>query len=149
MQRRRLAISELLSHHRRWWIPAAVACVALLGLAALRLVLDEVHLRDVRAALGAVPADRIALAAALTAASYTLLTLHDWIALRVIGRPQPWQVGATASFLGHAISYNLGLSLLTGNSARYRIYGQAGLSLAEAVKVGAIGTLAATNSGSR
>ena len=145
MQRRRLAISELLSHHRRWWIPAAVACVALLGLAALRLVLDEVHLRDVRAALGAVPADRIALAAALTAASYTLLTLHDWIALRVIGRPQPWQVGATAAFLGNAISYNLGLSLLTGNSARYRIYGQAGLSLAEAVKVGAIGTLAFWN----
>ncbi|MBN8847563.1 MULTISPECIES: bifunctional lysylphosphatidylglycerol flippase/synthetase MprF [unclassified Sphingomonas] len=145
MQRRRLAVAELVSRHRRWWVPAAVACVALLGFVALRLVLAEVHLREVRAALGEVPAARIALAAALTAASYTLLTLHDWIALRVIGRPQPWQVGATASFLGNAISYNLGLSLLTGNSARYRIYGQAGLSLAEAVKVGAIGTLAFWN----
>lgn len=145
MQRRGLAISELLSRHRRWWVPTGVACMALLGFVALRLVLAEVHLHEVRAALGAVPAERIALAMLLTAASYTLLTLHDWIALRVIARPQPWQIGATASFLGNAISYNLGLSLLTGNSARYRIYGQAGLSLADAVKVGAIGTLAFWN----
>lgn len=145
MKRRGFGFPAFFARHRRWLLPAAVACVGSLGFVALRLVLAEVHLRDVRATLGTVAADRIALAVALTAMSYTLLTLHDWIALRVIGRPQPWHIGATASFLGNAISYNLGLSLLTGNSARYRIYGQAGLSLAEAVKVGAIGTLAFWN----
>lgn len=142
MARRLAVFAGLLARHRRWLILTVVAGVALLGFVALRLVLAEVHLHDVRDALARVPAERIALAVALTVASYTLLTLHDAIALRVIGQPQPWHIGATASFLGNAISYNLGLSLLTGNSARYRIYGQAGLSLSDAVRVGAIGTLA-------
>ena len=126
---------------RRWLVAAAVA-VALLGFAALHRLLGEVHLRDVRAAIAGVPRWRLVAAAALTAISYALLTNYDRVGLRALGKRVPWRTSALGSFLGHAVGYNLGLSLLTGASARHRVYRGAGLTLAESARVGAIGSIA-------
>jgi phosphatidylglycerol lysyltransferase len=105
----------------------AMLVVAGLGLWALHHLLAEVRLKDVRAAFHAIPSGRIAAALGLTVASYLALTLYDVVALRVVGRPLPWRTAALASFCSYTLSHNLGLALLTGGSARYRIYGAAGL----------------------
>ncbi|MGN6376881.1 MAG: bifunctional lysylphosphatidylglycerol flippase/synthetase MprF [Sphingomonas sp.] len=121
--------------HRRKLTLAGVTLLALLGFAALRLVLRHVHLSDVRAALHLVARPRLALSLALTAISYLALTGYDWTALRVIGRPLPWRTAAAASFTSYAISHNLGLSLLTGTSARHRVYSLAGLTLGDVARI--------------
>lgn len=135
------ALVDTAMKYRRAITVAVVALVAGIGFEALRLILHEVHLSDVRAAIGAVPRERIAIALALTVASYLALTFYDAIALQVIGRPQRWLVAATASFTSYTISHNLGLSLLTGGSARYRVYTSVGLDLGDVARVSAIASL--------
>ncbi len=121
--------------HRRWLVALAVLGVALLGFAALHALLAEVRLKEVRAALHAIPDGRIVLALGLTIGSYLCLTLYDVLALRAIGRPLPWRTAALASFTSYTVSHNLGLSLLTGGSARYRVYASAGLELGDVARV--------------
>ena len=128
----------VVTRHRRILTVAAVLLVAGIGFEALHLVLREVHLRDVRAAIAAVPGSRITAALALTTTSYLLLTGLDWVALRSVGRPLPWRVAAAGSFTSYTLSHNLGLSLLTGGSARLRLYSAAGLSFGEIAQVAAI-----------
>ncbi len=130
------------TRHRRSLTVAAVLLVAAIGFEALRLVLREVHPSDVRTALHAVPDGRIAAALALTVTSYLLLTGLDWVALRSVGRPLPWRVAAAGSFTSYTLSHNLGLSLITGGSARLRLYGAAGLAFGEIAQVAAICALA-------
>ena len=60
------------ARHRRELVIAAVLLVAAIGFEALHLVLREVHLRDVRASLAAVPDTRIAASLALTVTSYLI-----------------------------------------------------------------------------
>jgi phosphatidylglycerol lysyltransferase len=121
--------------HRRLLVGLAVLAMALLGFEALHALLAEVRLKEVRAALHDIPDGRIVLALALTAGSYLCLTLYDALALRAIGRPLPWRTAALASFTSYTVSHNLGLSLLTGGSARYRVYAAAGLELADVARV--------------
>ncbi|HEX8444980.1 MAG TPA: bifunctional lysylphosphatidylglycerol flippase/synthetase MprF [Sphingomonas sp.] len=114
---------------------AAALIVGALGLLALRHLLAEVRIRDIRAAYHLLPGWRIATALGLTVFSYLALTLYDVLALRIIGRTLPWRTAALASFTSYTLSHNLGLSLLTGGSARYRIYTAAGLDGADVARV--------------
>ena len=113
----------------------AVVAVAALAFAALHGLLHEVHWRDVRHAFRAISLWQIAGALALTIGSYVMLTLYDVLALRIIGRPLPYRTAALASFTSYTLSHNLGFALLTGGSARYRVYSAAGLDTADIVKV--------------
>ncbi|AZI35406.1 hypothetical protein NT2_09_01100 [Caenibius tardaugens NBRC 16725] len=128
-------MEKLLHRHRKWLEALAVACVAVLGLVALHALIQEVHIRDIKAALHALDTWRIAAALGLTALSYFLLTLYDVLALRIIDRPLPYRTAALASLTSYTLSHNLGFSLLTGGSARYRIYTAAGLMPADIVRV--------------
>ncbi len=128
----------LLEKHRRWLVPAmASACLAL-GFVALHLLTSEVHFKALRAGLDAIAPARLALAVALTAASYLALTFYDVLALRVIGKPLPWRTAALASFTSYTLSHNLGLSPLTGGSARYRVYSSAALDGPDIARIVAI-----------
>ena len=131
-----------IARHRRELLIAAVLLVAAIGFEALHLVLREVHLRDVRASLAAVPDTRIAASLALTVTSYLMLTGLDWVALRAVGKPLPWRIAAAGSFTSYTLSHNLGLSLLTGGSARLRLYSAAGLTFGEVAQVAAICAIA-------
>lgn len=111
---------------------AAVALVALLRLT------HDVRLVDVRRAFNAIDTARVGIALALTAASYLALTFYDVLALRIIGRPLPWRTAALASVTSYTLSHNLGLALLTGGSARYRVYTAAGLDGPDVARVVAI-----------
>ncbi|KTF69179.1 bifunctional lysylphosphatidylglycerol flippase/synthetase MprF [Sphingomonas sp. HT-1] len=123
------------SRHRRALLIALAVAITLIGFEAVRAILAEVHLRDVRHALHQIGAPRLALALALTTASYLSLTLYDWFAVRTIGYKLPWRTAALASFTSYTISHNLGLSLLTGGTARLRAYHAAGLDFADVARV--------------
>jgi phosphatidylglycerol lysyltransferase len=116
--------------------------VAMLGLSALFGLLHSVRPRAIRHAFDALSAAQILGALVLTAASYLLLTLYDCFALRVLGKRLPWRTAALASFTSYALSHNLGLALLAGGSARYRVYRAAGLGGGEIGSVIALASLA-------
>jgi phosphatidylglycerol lysyltransferase len=114
---------------------AAVVLVGALGIIALHHLLEQVRLHQIRAAFHSIPIWRIAAALGFSALSYVTLTFYDVLALRIIGRPLPHRTVALASFTSYALSHNLGLALLTGGSARYRIYRASGLSAGEILAV--------------
>jgi len=121
---------------------ALLLLLAALGIAALHQLASTLRLEDIRSAFLEIPPKRIAIAGALTALSYVALTFYDMLALRIIGRPLPWRTAALASFTSYTISHNLGLSLITGGSARYRIYTGAGLSAGDVARI--VGIASAT-----
>lgn len=129
------ALSGRAGGHRSRVAALLVVALAVLGLFAVHRLLGEVHPGEVRAAFAALHSWQVAAALAFTVISYLILTLYDVLALRIAGRPLPWRTAALASFIGTAISNNLGLALLTGGTARYRIYTGAGLSAAEVARV--------------
>lgn len=129
-------------HRRKWLEGCAVAGIALLTFLALHALLRDVHLHDITHAARELNGWRIAAALALTAVSYLILTLYDVLALRIIGKPLPYRTAALASLTSYTLSHNLGFALLTGGSARYRIYTAAGLDPADVLRI--IATASAT-----
>jgi phosphatidylglycerol lysyltransferase len=109
-----------------------------LGLVALQRLTATIHGGEVGAALHALAPAHLLLALGLTALSYVALTFYDMLALRIIGRPLPWRTAALASFTSYTISHNLGLALITGGSARYRVYTRAGLNGGDVARIVAI-----------
>jgi len=97
--------------------------------------LHECHYRDVVRHVGELPASRFFLAFVLTILSYFLLTGYDTLALRYIRHPLAYGKIALASFIGYAFSHNIGFSLLSGGSVRYRLYSAWGLSAIEVTTV--------------
>lgn len=128
----------LFGRYRRQVTIALVLVLIALGFVALETLTSEIHFADVRAAAHALTTGQIALALALTAGSYLALTFYDVLALRLIDRPLPWRTAALASFTSYTLSHNLGLSLLTGGSARYRVYAASGLDGMDVARVIAI-----------
>ncbi len=116
----------------RAWLRALLG-VALFAaaLAVLHRGMRDIRYRDVERALAMLPRASIILALGLTAASYAALTCYDLLAFRYIAKPvQAWRV-AVASFVGYAISNNVGLALLAGGSVRYRFYSRWGIGAAD------------------
>lgn len=131
--------------HKRLVSILAALIVAAIGFTALFGLLHSVRPRAIRQAFDALSAAQVAGALALTAASYLLLTLYDSFALKVLERPLPWRTAALASFTSYTLSHNLGLALLTGGSARYRVYRAAGLGGGEIGSVIALASLSFWN----
>ena len=117
----------------KWRYAAAAISLVLLGaaLVALHHILAEVHLADVLARFRETPLISVLLALACVAGSYLALTGYDVIALRHLGKKLPYGRAALASFTSYTFSHNIGLSLITGGSIRYRIYSAVGLSATE------------------
>ena len=120
---------------------AATVAIAFLGFFALHRLLLEVRPADVKAAIESLSYWQITGALAFTVASYLTLTLYDVLALRIIGKPLPWRTAALGSFTSYTLSHNLGVALLTGGSARYRIYRAAGLDTGDIARVIATASL--------
>lgn len=129
------AVSAAARRHRTALGVIAVLLLAIVGLAALRALLHTIRPGEISTAFHEIAPWRIAVALGLTAGSYLILTLYDVIALRTIGRPLPYRTAALASFTSYAVSNSLGLSVLTGGSARYYVYSSAGLSAAQVARV--------------
>lgn len=106
-----------------------------LAVAALDHLFSDIDWHDVRAAFHAIPPFAIAACTVLTGLSYFALTLYDLLALRIIGSRIGWRTAALASFCSYTLSHNLGLALVTGGSARLRIYGAAGLGPGDVARI--------------
>jgi phosphatidylglycerol lysyltransferase len=128
--------------YRSWFATPAVLLIGGIGIVALDHLVAGVKWSDVRTALGALPPITIAKALLFTILSYLALTFYDYLALRIVGRPRRWSIAALASFCSYTLSHNLGLALLTGGSARMRIYGAAGLTAGDVARVIASASLA-------
>ena len=137
----RVRLTGWIREHRSLVTVGSTLLLAALGFAALHQLLLEVHLRDVRAAFHVIPGWRLAAALGLTCLSYLFLTLYDVIALWMVGKSLPYRTAALASFTSYTLSHNLGLGLLTGGSARYRIYSANGLGTADIMRVIAIASV--------
>lgn len=103
--------------------------------------LKDYRYEDIVGRLHDVPAGRLLLAAGLTFLSYLVLTWNDTLAFRYIRHPIPYRKIAPASFISYAFSNNIGLSMITGSTVRYRLYSAWGLSAIQITQVIAFCTL--------
>ena len=101
----------------------------------LRRALHAYHWAEVAAELRAIVDWRLALALVLTAGSYLALTGYDVLALDYVGARLSYARVALASFVGYALSHNLGAALLSGGAIRYRLYSAWGLTALDVGKV--------------
>ncbi len=77
---------------------------------------------EVKASLAAVSPVRVAAALVLTAGSYFVFTLYEWLAIRHLGLPVPYRRAALAAFAAYAFNLNIGVSVLGGAAVRLRLY---------------------------
>lgn len=123
--------------HGALGVMGALASVILFGLAAwvIGRTLSQISYADLVAAIAATSAPQILMALALTAASYVFLTGYDVVALRHIGAYSPYRVAALAAFSSFAISFNIGLPIVTSAVVRFWIYSRVALSAAQVATV--------------
>ncbi len=127
---------------QRFLFPLITATLFLLSLFAIGHMLDEMTLEKVISELSRLSYRQISLALLCTAASYWVLSGYDWMALRYLGRQLPYVTVVWATFCSCAISYTVGVNLLSGGSVRYRIYAAAGLSAGDVVRITLFGMIA-------
>ena len=120
---------------RRWLAPALSVLVFVLVAAVLHHVLGHSRLHEVLVELRAIPARALAGAALLTAASYLMLTLYDWLGVQYVGKPVPYPRTALTSFIAYAFGHNLSLAAFTGAAVRYRLYSSAGLTTVDVATI--------------
>ncbi len=110
-------------------LPAVLTvALAAVGILVLHHELRRYRYRDIATAVQSLPASAVAIAIALTASSYVVLTWYDRLALRYVGRPLPAPRVTFVSFIAYAFSQTLGFPLLTGGTVRYRLYTASGLT---------------------
>ncbi len=119
----------------RWIGLTASVVLFVLALLVLRHALREEHYHDVLRTFQRLPRDRAGLAFLLTLFGYAAMTGYDALGFRYIDRPIRYTRIALASFIGYAFSNNLGHSILTGSTVRFRLYTEAGLPAIEIARV--------------
>ncbi len=97
--------------------------------------ISQYNFAEIRRAVAEIPGYRLLLALLFTLVNYAILSLNDGMALKYIGKKLHWGKIGFASFVSNAVSFNLGMSLLTGGSTRYGIYSAYGLNASETAKV--------------
>jgi phosphatidylglycerol lysyltransferase len=95
---------------------------------ALHGVLQGHALADVVAHLDSLSSWQVAAAIALTLASYLMLTGYEALAMRHVDCRLSYPKVALGSFVSYVFAHNIGVSMLTGGTVRYRIYSAEGLS---------------------
>jgi uncharacterized membrane protein YbhN (UPF0104 family) len=116
-------------------VPVLGAVVLGLSAYALYHVFHQYRYRDVLRGLREIPRGRLALAALLTFPSYAALTGYDALALRYVRHPPSYRNVGLASFVSYAFSNSIGLSFLTGLSARFRVYSGWGVSATDISRI--------------
>ncbi len=107
----------------------------LIALLVLRHTLRKYHYHEIIRHIRNLPPGDIALALALTAAGYLVLTGYDAISIHYIRRTLPYRRTAFASYVAYALSHSIGVSTLSGGGVRYRLYSSWGLSATDVAKV--------------
>lgn len=130
-----------MTHNQRliYFLHRLLPLVAVLLFAAALLVLHRAlgkfHYHEIIHWLHAISATDLLLAVSLTILSYLIMTAYDQLAVFYLGHPLKRSRVVLASFISYAFSNNVGLSLLTAGSIRYRLYSAWGLSAEEITKL--------------
>jgi phosphatidylglycerol lysyltransferase len=127
---------------------APFLALGMMGLAAWLFykTLGHYEFSEVVARFREIPAQRVAAALVCVAISYLLQTGYDYLALASLGRGGASVVKtAFAAFIANAFTNNIGLSMLTGPSIRYRFYSAGGFTPFEIAEVIAMTKLAFLN----
>ncbi len=111
--------------------------IMVIALYVLYKLLRGIDPREVIDAIRQTSALNILIAALFVAAGYITLTFYDYFALKTIGRNEvPYRVAAIAGFTSYSIGHNVGFSVFSGGTVRFRIYSTAsGLSAVEVAKI--------------
>ena len=134
--------TPLSQRFQRFLFPLITAVLFLVSIFAIGHMLDEITLEKIVSELSRLSYQQISLALLCTIASYWVLSGYDWMALRYLGRQLPYMTVVLATFCSCAISYTVGVNLLSGGSVRYRIYVGAGLSVGDVVRITLFGMIA-------
>ncbi|WP_411288812.1 lysylphosphatidylglycerol synthase domain-containing protein [Phenylobacterium sp.] len=89
----------------------------------------EINAAQVAAAMRAWGQDAMLAALGLSALSFLLMGLVEWLGLRWAGARLPWTATLAGSFIANAIAHSLGANLLVSGAVRARYYGQYGVTL--------------------
>jgi phosphatidylglycerol lysyltransferase len=121
--------------HKKLLLALIASSLLVIVLTSLSHLLSEISFAEVKQALGEISAVQLLLAALFTGASYLSMSLYDYQALKVIGRPQRWKTAATATTISYSLSNTLGFAALTGAAARFRVYRAKGLAAPDVARV--------------
>jgi uncharacterized membrane protein YbhN (UPF0104 family) len=102
---------------------------------AMHRVFRDYHYHDLRAAFQEITVARVLLAAFFAAGSYFMLTLFDVLGFRYAGVSLPYRRLALASFIGYALSNNVGHSVLSGGAVRFRLYSAWGVDPGQIARI--------------
>lgn len=117
-------------------LPALIGLALFLAaLEVLRTELRTVTWSALAKDIWSTPPSRLGLAVFLTVLNYLVLTAYDFLAFAYIGRRLEPRRIIGASFLAYAISNNIGFSMLSGASVRFRFYNRWGISASEFSKI--------------
>src|SRR5665647_540166 len=101
----------------------------------LHQTLQDFHYHSVLHQLHSLTVLQLTSAVLLTALSYLIMTGYDRLAILYIKHPLEGGKVSLTSFISYAFSNNVGFSLLTAGSIRYRLYSTWGLSTEEIARV--------------
>lgn len=96
---------------------------------------NEIGLGNVLAALRSERPDTVGLAAVLVVLNYFVLTFHDHLAVRYIGRKLSWWRVAATSFMGFAVSNSVGFGVFSGATVRFRFYSRWNVTAGEISRI--------------
>jgi phosphatidylglycerol lysyltransferase len=108
---------------------------------ALRHELAGHSLREIGQRFREIPPHAVLVGAVLTIFSYLTLTGYEILGLMMVKAKLRYRTAALASFISYAFSNNVGLTLITGGSIRYRIYSARGLSTVDIAYITAFCTI--------
>ena len=108
-------------------------------------ILRRYDLHEVIAQVVSMPGLRLAMALLFTGLSYLTQTGYDYLAARSLHRGASFARASFAAFIGNAFTNNIGLSLLTGTSLRYRFYQSWGVPPLEIAQLIGLSKLAFVN----
>ena len=94
----------------------------------------HLRLRDIGAALHAIPPRALAFSFGWTVLSYFVLTFYDRLGTIYAGHKVSYGRVAFASFCAYALSHNLGFAAVSGAAVRFRLYAHWGLTPTQIAK---------------
>ncbi len=110
----------------------AILCIALVF---LTRELQNYRLHEIILKIRSIPAERLILAGGITVAAYYVLTFYDFLAFRYIKKKLPYPRILFTSLVSYIFGNNIGMSVLSSGTVRFRFYGASGVSSIDIIKI--------------
>jgi phosphatidylglycerol lysyltransferase len=125
----------------RWIGPLAALIVFGAVVFVLHRELAQLHIGRVWEHLHAIPRRSILVALGCTAASYSLLSFYDVLALRYLRKSLSYGRILFTSFIAYSFGHTLGFAAFTGAAIRFRLYASAGITAIDVATISAFSSL--------